>query len=189
MSEIRDAVVYEIDVSAPLARVFAALTLPDQVPQWWGGRGAGQAYRCTKFEGELRVGGRWSCLGVDGTGAGFEVTGVYLELEPPRVLESTWKASWTGAAETKVRWELSPSKTGTRVKICHSGLAAHPKIAMAYRGWSQMLQWLQSFAEAGETVESRMDLSRSGVASDGRGSRPHQQSRGTRSESLRQGDA
>lgn len=155
MSEIQDAVVYEIDVSAPPARVFEALTCPDQVPQWWGGRGVGQAYRCTEFECELRVGGRWRCLGLDGTGSGFEVAGIYLELDPPRVLETTWRASWTGEVETNVRWELSPSKHGTHVRLCHRGFAAHPEIAMAYRGWPRMLEWLRAFLDAGESVDSR----------------------------------
>lgn len=157
MSEIQDAVVYEIDVSAPLARVFEALTVPDQVPRWWGGRGGGQSYRCTKFEGELRVGGRWRCFGVDGSGGNFEVTGSYLRLEPPHLLETTWKASWTGDAETRVLWELTATKNGTHVRLCHSGLAAYPQIAMAYRGWPRLLEWLRAFVDACETVGSRFE--------------------------------
>jgi uncharacterized protein YndB with AHSA1/START domain len=152
---IQDSIVFEINVSARPERVFEALTHPDQVPQWWGGRGAGQTYRCTKFERELRVGGRWLCTGVDGAGGRFEVSGEYLQVDPPNLLVSTWKASWTGEAETTIRWELAASENGTRVKVCHSGFAAHPEIAMAYRGWPQMLGWLQAFVDAGESVSSR----------------------------------
>jgi uncharacterized protein YndB with AHSA1/START domain len=55
---------------------------------------------------ELRVGGAWKGIGVDGNGRQFELKGEYLELDPPRILSSTWVASWTGSAKTKVRWEL-----------------------------------------------------------------------------------
>ncbi len=155
-TDVQDFVAYEIHVAAAPERVFEALTAAEQVPQWWGGRGAGQAYRCTKFERELRVGGNWLCMGVDGGGGQLRVSGTYLEVEPPRVLASTWRASWTGEVETTVRWELAPANGGTQVKIRHSGFAAHPEIAMAYRGWPQMLGWLRAFVEAGETVASRM---------------------------------
>jgi len=153
---IQDFVDYEIHVAVRPERVFEALTNPAQVPQWWGGRGAGQEYRCTAFERELQVGGRWRCRGVDGSGGKFEVSGEYLELDPPRLLVSTWRASWTGDARTTVRWELAATETGTQVKMRHSGFAAHPEIAMAYRGWPQMLSWLREFVESGETVLSRM---------------------------------
>lgn len=155
-TSIEDSVVYEIHVAARPERVFEALTNPAQVPQWWGGSGAGQEYRCTAFERELRVGGHWRCLGVDGRGGGFQVSGDYLELDPPRLLVSTWEASWTGDAKTIVRWELTATETGTQVTIRHSGFATHPEIAMAYRGWPQMLSWLRGFVESGETVHSRM---------------------------------
>lgn len=155
MTKIQDAIEYEIEIAAPPERIFQALTEPAQVPQWWGGRGAGQSYRCTHFERELRVGGRWKCLGLDGDGREFEVTGVYTELDPPLRLKSTWKASWTGDAETMVHWDLTATGNGTHVLLRHSGLAAHPEIAMAYRGWPQMLNWLRAYVEKGTRVDAR----------------------------------
>jgi uncharacterized protein YndB with AHSA1/START domain len=147
-----DEIVSEIQIAAPPERVFEALIDPSQVVQWWGQSGI---YRCTKFESDVRVGGIWRSVGVDGNGQAFEIKGEYLEVDPPRVLSSTWVATWTGAAKTKVRWELEPTGNGTLVRIRHSGFAAHPEVTQAYRGWPRMLTWLQALLEKGETVEQR----------------------------------
>lgn len=147
-----DEIVSEIHIDAPAERVFQALVDPSQVVQWWGQAGI---YRCTKFESDLRVGGAWLAIGVDGNQQQFEVTGEYLEIDRPRLLSSTWAATWTGKTKTKVRWELEESANGTLVRIRHSGFAAHPEFAQAYRGWPRMLSWLQALLEKGETVEQR----------------------------------
>jgi uncharacterized protein YndB with AHSA1/START domain len=154
-----DTIISETHIAAPPERVFLALVDPLQVPQWWGGQGAGQSFRCTKFERELRIGGKWRSEGIDGDGRSFEIVGEYLEVDAPRVLAYSWIASWTGDVKTIVRWELEPAKEGTLVRIRHSGLAARPEVAKSYRGWPQMLGWLQTFLERGETVENRTHVS------------------------------
>ena len=151
----QDAVTAEIEIAASPVRVFQALIDPAQVPRWWGGGGARQVYRCTKFEADLHVGGRWRSSGITGNGT-FEVSGEFLELDPPRVLSYSWVASWTGTAKTTVRWELIPTQNGTLVRLRHSGLAAHPEIARAYQGWPGMLQWLQSYLDNNETAAERI---------------------------------
>lgn len=151
-----DTLVSEIHIAAPPERVFQALTDPAQVPQWWGGQGAGQSFRCTKFERELRAGGHWRVEGIDGSSHKFEVAGEYIEVDAPRLLASSWTASWTGDVKTIVQWELEPVQDGTLVRLRHSGLAAHPEVANSYRGWPQMLEWLRALSERGETAEDRM---------------------------------
>lgn len=150
-----DSIVNEIRISAPAARVFQALVSPEQVPLWWGGRGANQAYLCHRFETDLRVGGKWRCTGEDGSGRPFEVSGEYLELDPPNLLTTTWVASWTGTAQTVVRWELTEDQGGTLVVVRHSGLSKHPEAGRAYRGWPGMLSWLQALFERNETAAER----------------------------------
>ncbi len=147
-----DAVVTEIHIAAPPERVFQALIDPGQVVRWWGQAGI---YRCTEFQCDLRVGGKWHCAGLDGQGRGFEVSGVYRAVDPPRLLVQSWIASWTGNVETELRWELEPTDRGTFVRIRHSGFAAHPELADSYRGWPRMLGWLQALLERGETVDDR----------------------------------
>lgn len=152
MSHDADAIVREIHINAPLERVFDALVKPELVVRWWGQKGI---YRCTEFHSDLRVGGQWRSVGLDGQGKTFEVSGRYLIVDPPRALASTWVATWTGAVETTVGWELESTPQGTLVRIRHSGLAAHPELKQAYRGWPRMLGWLQSLLERAETVETR----------------------------------
>lgn len=148
----KDELVAEIRIAAPPERVFQALVDPSQVVQWWGQAGI---YHCTKFESDLRVGGTWRSIGIDGNERPFEIVGEYLEIDPPRLLSSTWRATWTGDALTKIRWELEPAKAGTLVRMRHSGFAEHPELAQAYRGWPRMLSWLQALLEKGETAEQR----------------------------------
>lgn len=153
-----DEIVSEIHIAAQPDRVFQALVDPQQIVKWWG---QGGVYRCTQFDGDVRTGGKWRCAGVGPDGGRFEVTGEYLEVDPPRLLSYTWIASWTGDVKTAVQWELVPMNQGTLVRIRHSGLAAHPEVAQSYRGWPRMLGWLQAFLETGETVDGRQPASAS----------------------------
>ncbi|MGB9402070.1 MAG: SRPBCC domain-containing protein [Candidatus Acidiferrales bacterium] len=151
-----DALVSEIHVAAPPERVFQALVSPEQVPQWWGQRGV---YRCTKFQSDLRVGGKWRSEGLGPDGGNFKIAGEYLEVDPPHLLAYTWIASWTGDVKTTVRWELEPTSNGTLVRIRHLGFAAHPEAAQNYKGWPSLLGFLQAFLERGETVDDRKPAS------------------------------
>jgi uncharacterized protein YndB with AHSA1/START domain len=162
----QDAVLAEIFIAAPPERVFQAITDPNQTPQWWGQQGM---YRVTEWKADLRLGGKWSSVGVGADGSSFRVEGEYLEVDPPRRLVYTWIASWTGTLKTIVRWELEPRDargsphrgpqsvgTGTVVKIRHEGFAAAPKAALDHaQGWKHVLAWMQAFLEKGETIDTR----------------------------------
>jgi len=162
----QDAIDAEIFIAAPPERVFQAIVDPEQMPKWWGQRGV---YHTTEYQADLRPGGKWSMVGVNANGAPFRVEGEYLEVDPPRLLVHTWIASWTGSLKTTVRWELEargvhalqhrgPQKvgTGTVLRIHHSGFAVQPGAAKSHsQGWIQVLGWMQSFMERGETVDTR----------------------------------
>ena len=120
LTPAQDTVLAEVYIAAPPERVFQAITDPRQMLQWWGEKGM---YRCTHFETDVRVNGRWLSVGESANGENFQVSGEYLEVDPLGVLVYTWIASWTGALKTTVRWELEPHKGGTDVRICHSGFA------------------------------------------------------------------
>jgi uncharacterized protein YndB with AHSA1/START domain len=151
-----DEIVSEIEIAAPPERVFQALVDPSQVVKWWGQTGI---YRCTEFQSDLRPGGKWTSAGKDGEGRRFEISGEYLEVDPPRLLIQSWMATWTGNVVTTVRWELEPAQQGTLVRIRHSGLAAHTEIAKSYRGWPRMLGWIQALLERSETIDDRKPTS------------------------------
>jgi uncharacterized protein YndB with AHSA1/START domain len=161
-----DAVVVEIFIAAPPARVFEAITDPSQTSQWWGAKGL---YRITKSTADVRPGGKWSSTGVGADGTPFTVEGEYLEIDLPRRLVYTWIATYSGLQKTTVRWELEPHDvhglhqqaphrvgTGTLVRVRHEGFSANIEQAKSHGdGWVRVLGWMQAFIEKGETVDTR----------------------------------
>ena len=109
-----DAVVSEIEISAPPARVFDALTKEDQLLSWF----TDATCPVTFWQMEARKGGSYSYATEKGN---FEINGVsefechgeILEFDPPRLLVYTWIGNWHLDKERKtiVRWELTPMQT------------------------------------------------------------------------------
>jgi uncharacterized protein YndB with AHSA1/START domain len=161
-----DAVLAEIFIAAPPARVFEAIADAKQRAQWWSQKGV---FRITQTQSDLRPGGKWSNEGVTGDGRPFHLEGEYLEIDPPRLLVHTRIADFVGPFTTIVRWELEPHEvhglhasgshkvgTGTLVRVRHSGFAGHTDQAHSHQtGWSASLGWLKAFVEKGETFETR----------------------------------
>jgi uncharacterized protein YndB with AHSA1/START domain len=154
-----DSLISEVQIAAEPDRVFQALIDPQQVLQWWGQSGV---YRCTAFDADLQVGGKWRSSGIGPDGNEFVVHGEFLAIDRPRHLAYTWTASWTGAAQTTVHWELEAKDHGTLLRIRHTGLAARPELAQSYRGWPRMLGWIQALLERGETASTRQPLQAAG---------------------------
>jgi uncharacterized protein YndB with AHSA1/START domain len=156
----------EIFIAAPPARVFQAISDPEQMQRWWG---AGDMYRVTDSKADLRVGGKWSSDGVGVDGTKFHIDGEYLEVDPPRLLVYTWTADWTGSLKTIVRWELEaqavhglhpkgPERagTGTLLRIRQEGFAGDPAGAASHsEGWKRVMGWLVAYVERGETIDTR----------------------------------
>lgn len=138
--------VQEITINAPAAIVFAALTDPNQLPQWWGDE---QTYRCTHMENDLRVGGGWRTDGVSSDGGTFTVGGEYLAIDPPRLLEYTWDPSFGTPhdAKTVVHIELTETGGVTRLHLTHSGFSSPESRDQHDAGWTKVLGWLKGFAE------------------------------------------
>jgi uncharacterized protein YndB with AHSA1/START domain len=137
-----ETIVQEITINAPAAKVFEALTDPDQRKLWWGIEGR---FRVTNVESDLRVGGRWKMSG-SGFGRPFTVEGTYRAIEPPRLLAFTWLPSWqTDASETLVRFELAEAQGVTTVRLTHSGLS--PEGLEAHQGWAQILDRLRAYVQ------------------------------------------
>ena len=157
-----ESVVVEIEIAAPPGRVFMALTDPKQLFAWWGKEPSNELLA---FEMDARPGGRWSFRGRPAPGADhgevgeqlkrngareFEAHGEILEYVPPRLLVWSWIANWHEhpTHPTTVRWELTQTRTGTRVRIAHSGLAHEPISRKDYKGgWVGMLRLLQQFLQ------------------------------------------
>lgn len=161
-----DAIVAEVFIAAPPARVFEAIADPKQRAQWWGKK---DVFKVVESKYDLRPGGKWSYEGVGPNDAPFHMEGEYLEVDPPRLLVQTRRGDFVGEFETLVRWELEPKEvhglhgtathrmgTGTLVRVRHSGFAGHVDQAKSHHaGWSASLGWLKDYVEKGETWEMR----------------------------------
>ena len=137
----------QIAIKAPAAKIFAALTEPDQLVQWWGDE---NTYQCTHMERDLRVGGTWRVDGHSSDGYPVSVEGRYLVIDPPHVLEYTWTYSWNDgndAQETIVRIELEERGGETLVRITHSGFIDPAAKASHEEGWVQVMNWLRAYVE------------------------------------------
>jgi uncharacterized protein YndB with AHSA1/START domain len=146
-----DAIITEIEIAAPPARVFEALTDAEQLPRWFG-----SAECPVKFwRMDARLGGKYSYAseksGVMLNGVTeFKCHSEITEIDPPRLLIYTWFGNWHADAQLKtiVRWDLAPTASGTHVKVTHSGLVTDPASLADYSGgWPGVMESLKQFAE------------------------------------------
>jgi len=158
----QDEVVVEVEIAVPPERVFQALTDAKQLFAWWGKE---PSVELSVFEMDARPGGRWrfQCKPASGAGHGavgeqlrrndareFEAHGEVLEYVPPRLLVWSWVANWHEhpAHATTVRWDLTPTTKGTRVRVTHGGLTQEPISRKDYQsGWQGVLRLLIQFLE------------------------------------------
>jgi uncharacterized protein YndB with AHSA1/START domain len=139
-----DTIVKEITIRAPAARIFEALSNPEQRVKWWGAEGR---FQTTHMESNLQPGGKWMMRGVGMGGKPFRVVGEYRNIERPRLLVFTWLPDWQeNAPETLVRWDLEEKDGITTVRLTHSGLTTESSRA-SHRGWPEILTWLQAYVE------------------------------------------
>jgi len=140
-------IVKEITINVPAENIFAAITDPKQLPQWWGEPGK---YQVTAMESDLRVGGRWKTTGTSADGTTFAVEGVYRLVDRPRLLEMTWNYDWEqGAAETVVRYELTETNGVTHLRVEHSGFGTKESRDNHNDGWDQVLSWMTAYVTKG----------------------------------------
>jgi uncharacterized protein YndB with AHSA1/START domain len=142
----QDAIISEIDIAAPPERVFKAISDAAEIRR--------RAPELSLYEMETRVGGKWRLeMRAPRSHHGVRVIhhgGEILELDPPRLLVYSWTANFHTDPEKRsiVRWELTPTKSGTHVKVTHSGLTSEPQARKEYAGgWPGVIEMLKKFVE------------------------------------------
>lgn len=148
----QDAIVSEIEISAPPERVFKALSDAEELKRWFRNPECPPKF----WTMDARVGGLYGYATEKGSSVvngvnEFECHGEVLEYDPPQVLVYTWIANWHDdkAQRTVVRWDLSPKRGGTHVKVTHSGLRTLPVARKDYSGgWPGVVGMLKKFVEA-----------------------------------------
>jgi uncharacterized protein YndB with AHSA1/START domain len=121
-------------VAASPDRVFTAWTDVTQLAAWWWPQLAGTTYAV-----DARPGGRFR---ISSPAIGATVTGVYTEVDPPRLLAFTW--SWADDGEPEAVVEdtvvvtFATQDGGTLVTVAHTSTAHQPEDG-AEQGWNDVL--------------------------------------------------
>ena len=132
------------EINATPERVFRALTT-NEMAEWWG-QGP---YKTHYYKIDLRPSGKWSAKATGAKGDETTVGGEYITIDPPRVLEYTWVPSWDNFAESRVRFEITPTATGSLVKLTHTGFTGREEMATQHAtGWKMVLGWLSGYVSS-----------------------------------------
>lgn len=135
-----------IDIAASPERVFSALSTDEQA-QWWGREGM---YKTYDYQIDLRPGGKWSCKATTAKGDEWTVGGEYITVETPRILEYTWVPSWDNFQPSRVRMEIEPTATGSRVHLTHTGFEGREGMTDGHtEGWVRVFGWLAEYLAKG----------------------------------------
>ncbi len=139
--ELEKKLVIERELPASQEAVFDALTIPEQMNQWFYGMPEGYA----KVEQDFRVGGKYTVHMHHPDGSKEECggeeahapNGEYLEISKPDKLAFTWRSQ--GFLEhSVVTIELSRTDTGTHFKLTHE-LPTEDMIAPHTEGWNNCI--------------------------------------------------
>jgi uncharacterized protein YndB with AHSA1/START domain len=114
--EVPDSIERELILPVPPARVWAALTQPDQLSAWFG----------TQATIDLRPGGEVIFTWDGSTGPRGTNRGVIEAVEPPNRFAFRWQSSPDNVPLTRVEFTLQPHAEGTRLRLLESGFASLP---------------------------------------------------------------
>jgi uncharacterized protein YndB with AHSA1/START domain len=139
-----------IDIKAPPERVWRALTDHEELSAWFQ----------VTIEGEVAPGNEVWMTSVHAGHVGQRFRVHIVEMAPPHRLVWQWHpgevdpaVDYSREPRTTVTFTLEPSATGTRLSVAETGfdqvtLARRAKVyADNNQGWSEVLVWLQQYAE------------------------------------------
>ena len=121
-------------------KLWDALTNPDMTQQfYYGGR----------VQADMRVGGNFSYLAPDGE---INLAGEVLELDPPKKLVTTFKATWSeaGGETTRVMYEIEPM--GEVCKFTMTHFDYEKSRAGVETGWPIIVAGLKTLLETGKPL-------------------------------------
>src|SRR5437763_822814 len=140
--EVPDSIERELILPVPPARVWTALTRPDQLGAWFG----------TQATIDLRPGGEVVFTWDGSTGPRGTSRGVIETVEPTQRFAFRWQANPGDARTTRVEFTLEPHAEGTRLFVVESGFASLPREWRTQEshveGWQRELAELAQYLEA-----------------------------------------
>jgi uncharacterized protein YndB with AHSA1/START domain len=131
-----------ITIDAPAARVWVALTQPDLIKQYLFG---------TQVTTDWRVGSPIVYEGI-WEGKAYKDKGVVLQVEPGKLLVSTFWSSLAGLPDVPenyqtVRYELSTEGGGTRLTVMQDNNATQEDAHHSSQNWNMVLDGMKKLLE------------------------------------------
>ncbi|MGH8894824.1 MAG: SRPBCC family protein [Actinomycetes bacterium] len=129
-------------LDAPRNRVFRALTEPTELARWWGPHGF--TTLVTKLD--LRVGGGYRFSMQPPDGDSFQLSGEFLEIDPPRHLAYTfrWEEPTPDDRDTDVALSLDTVANSTAVSLVQGTFATEERLALHRAGWTDSFERLRT---------------------------------------------
>ncbi len=128
----------KITINAPVFKVFAALTEPDQLAAWWGQDAIVEADEGGRYETTLDIG---------------RIEGTITAIDGPQTLAFAWPVPSEGAdVTTSVHYDLAPRGPQTAVHVAHRAPKAVPGDWGAL--WTSVLEALKAYVEETESSGS-----------------------------------
>ena len=132
----------EQSVAAPIEKVFAAWTNPEQMAKWWA---PSDDFTTPIAEADPRVGGSYR-VGMkhkDREQANV-VSGQFCRVEAPNLLKFTWawEAPKADSHETQITLEFRPDGSSTNVTLTHDRFRDEVKRQEHTQGWLGCLNQL-----------------------------------------------
>lgn len=128
-------------IKASPARVWAAITQPELMMQWWGP----DAGPTLSVVADVRPGGLFSVVFRLLNGDEHNPTGTYREVIPEQKLVFTWLLPGAPEPETLVTFFLRPVDGGTELTLTHERLPDEEARASHDLGWNGLLDKLPGF--------------------------------------------
>lgn len=128
-------------VRAPIERVFAAWTDPEQLERWWGPKNV----TCTAAEVDLRVGGAIRLANELPDGTTLWIEGTFEKIEPPHELVYTWLVGGgIHGPASRVRIRFVPKDGATEVIVQHDRIDSEATRDNHEMGWLGCLDGLEA---------------------------------------------
>lgn len=128
-------------IKASPAKIWAAITQPRLMLQWWG-PDAGPTLSAVA---DVRPGGRFSVVFRLLNGDEHNPTGIYQEVVPEKKLAFTWDLPGTRERESLVTFRLEPFDGGTELTLTHEHLPDEDMRKSHEEGWKGLLDKLPIF--------------------------------------------
>jgi uncharacterized protein YndB with AHSA1/START domain len=128
-------------IKASPAKVYAAITQPQQMMKWWG-PDAGPTLRA---DVDVRPGGRFSVVFRTLDGQEHNPTGIYQEVIPEKKLAFTWDLPGIQEPKSLVTFLLKPIDSGTELTLTHEHLPDEETRKSHEQGWTGLLDKLPGF--------------------------------------------